>query len=192
MALVDAPTSELHTTAFVAEAEAVCAELQSLPAGSHVGIEVVAGEELLAQGMGGLYNVGKAASHPPALVVLSHAPPGASRSVVWAGKGIVYDTGGLSIKAKEGMPGMKSDMGGAAAVLAAFDAAVRAGPSEDVALHGAPPPPPPANPSPPPTPTRAAGPCVCCMCREADTHVAVGLSVAVPGRELHLVQRDSA
>ena len=48
----------------------------------------------------GLYNVGKAAEYPPALVVLSHTPSGASQSVAWVGKGIVYDTGGLSIKGK--------------------------------------------------------------------------------------------
>jgi probable aminopeptidase NPEPL1 len=43
------------------------------------------------------------------------------------GKGIVYDTGGLSIKTKTGMPGMKRDMGGAAAILAAFEVAARLG-----------------------------------------------------------------
>jgi probable aminopeptidase NPEPL1 len=61
------------------------------------------------------------------LVVLSYAPPGAARTLAWVGKGIVYDTGGLSLKTKEGMPGMKGDMGGAAAVLGAFAAAVRLG-----------------------------------------------------------------
>ena len=48
----------------------------------------------------GLYGVGKAADHPPALVVLSHKPEGATRTIAWVGKGIVYDTGGLSIKSK--------------------------------------------------------------------------------------------
>jgi probable aminopeptidase NPEPL1 len=121
-ALVDAPTSELHTTAFVAEAQAVYAALRGptdplLGArGQHVVIHVIAGEELRKQGLGGLYGVGKAAAHPPALVVLSYTPPGATTNVAWVGKGIVYDTGGLSIKGKEGMPGMKTDMGGAAAV----------------------------------------------------------------------------
>lgn len=43
------------------------------------------------------------------------------------GKGVVYDTGGLSMKTKATMPGMKRDMGGAAAVLQAFDVAVRTG-----------------------------------------------------------------
>ena len=48
----------------------------------------------------GLYGVGKAAENPPALVVLSHTPASATRTIAWVGKGIVYDTGGLCIKAK--------------------------------------------------------------------------------------------
>lgn len=48
----------------------------------------------------GIYNVGKAATSPPALVYLSHKPEGATKTVAWVGKGIVYDTGGLSIKGK--------------------------------------------------------------------------------------------
>ena len=48
----------------------------------------------------GIYGVGKAAEHPPALAVLSHTPVGATQTIAWVGKGIVYDTGGLSIKGK--------------------------------------------------------------------------------------------
>ena len=48
----------------------------------------------------GIYGVGKAAVHQPALAVLSHTPSGATETICWAGKGIVYDTGGLSIKTK--------------------------------------------------------------------------------------------
>lgn len=48
----------------------------------------------------GIYGVGKAAEHPPALAVLSHKPDGATQTIAWVGKGIVYDTGGLSIKGK--------------------------------------------------------------------------------------------
>ena len=50
----------------------------------------------------GIYGVGKAAEHKPALVVLSHTPSGAEETISWVGKGIVYDTGGLSIKGKVG------------------------------------------------------------------------------------------
>jgi len=119
-ALVDMPTSVLNTDAFVAEARTLADELGA-------GIDVIRGEDLANSGYGGLWGVGKAAVYPPALVVLRHEPDGASRTLAWVGKGIVYDTGGLSIKGKSNMPGMKRDMGGAAAVIGAFGAAVRAG-----------------------------------------------------------------
>jgi probable aminopeptidase NPEPL1 len=66
----------------------------------------------------------------PALVILSHVPKGSEdrQSVCLVGKGIVYDTGGLSIKTPGNtMAGMKDDMGGSASVLGAFEAAVRSG-----------------------------------------------------------------
>ncbi len=113
--LVDMPTSTLHTDAFIEEARAVA---------DAVGAEMqmIRGEELDQRGFGGLWGVGKAALHPPALVILSCGPEDAEQTIAWVGKGIVYDTGGLSIKSKTGMPGMKGDMGGAAAVLSAFQA----------------------------------------------------------------------
>ena len=118
--LFDMPTNQLHTDAFVDEAQAVADR-------TGAGIEIIRGEALREEGFGGLYGVGQAAARPPALVVLRHRPEGAERHVAWVGKGIVYDTGGLSIKGKTGMPGMKGDMGGAAAVLGAFAAAATQG-----------------------------------------------------------------
>jgi len=118
--IVDTPCNEMNTSAFVEEARAVGAELGSV-------VTVIEGEELNKRGFGGIYGVGKAAAHPPALVVLSHTPAGSTRTVSWVGKGIVYDTGGLSIKGKTAMPGMKRDCGGAAAILAAFKLAVENG-----------------------------------------------------------------
>ena len=114
--LVDTPASELHTDSFVAEARAVAKA-------TGADIKIIRGAELRDGGFGGLWGVGKAATHPPALAVLSAGPIDAPSSIAWVGKGIVYDTGGLSIKSKTGMPGMKADMGGAAAVLAAFSVA---------------------------------------------------------------------
>jgi probable aminopeptidase NPEPL1 len=118
--LVDTPTADLHTDAFALRAREVA---------SAVGADfrIIQGEDLRAQGFGGIWAVGKAAVHKPALVVLDWHPAGAKRTVAWVGKGIVYDTGGLSIKTKTGMPGMKGDMGGAAAVLGAFQTAARLG-----------------------------------------------------------------
>ncbi|MEL6346750.1 MAG: leucyl aminopeptidase family protein [Myxococcota bacterium] len=116
--LVDTPTDTLNTDAFVGEARAVAEDVGAQ-------ISVIQGEALDEQGFGGLWGVGKAATHLPAMVVLRWEPEGATRHVAWIGKGIVYDTGGLSIKSKTGMPGMKGDMGGAAAVLGAFQAAAK-------------------------------------------------------------------
>lgn len=61
---------------------------------------IIRGKDLEEKGFGGIYGVGKAASVPPALAVLSYTPPGATTTIAWVGKGIVYDTGGLSIKGK--------------------------------------------------------------------------------------------
>ena len=116
---VDMPPDVLNTDRFVQEARSVAAEL------GDVSVHVVQGEALREQGLGGLYGVGRAAERPPALVVLDYAPDGADQHVSLVGKGITYDTGGLSIKTKTGMPGMKTDMGGAAAVLSGFQALVR-------------------------------------------------------------------
>ena len=118
--LVDRPTAELHTDAYLDE-------VRTLAEQAGVQLTVLRGEELEQQGYGGLWNIGKTAVHPPILAILSHTPEGASETNCWVGKGIVYDTGGLSLKGKDGMPGMKADMGGAAAVTGAFFAAVRAG-----------------------------------------------------------------
>ena len=119
--LVDAPPNELHTDSYVAEC---------LRVAEQVGAEttVIQGETLRDQGFGGLWGVGKASEHLPALVVLSHNAKGAGgKSVCLVGKGIVYDTGGLSIKTKDGMPGMKKDMGGSGGILGAFLALAKAG-----------------------------------------------------------------
>ena len=113
--LVDLPPNELNTDVFVDLAREAAARVGA-------DITVIAGEQLAAAGLGGLWGVGKAAVHPPALVVLDHTR-GTGKRVTLVGKGIVYDTGGLSLKGKTDMPGMKTDMGGAAAVLSAFVAA---------------------------------------------------------------------
>eukprot|EP00322_Chrysochromulina_rotalis_P001467 CAMPEP_0115851750 /NCGR_PEP_ID=MMETSP0287-20121206/12641_1 /TAXON_ID=412157 /ORGANISM="Chrysochromulina rotalis, Strain UIO044" /LENGTH=519 /DNA_ID=CAMNT_0003305789 /DNA_START=33 /DNA_END=1592 /DNA_ORIENTATION=+ len=131
--LVDLPPDKLTTTAFVGEAKAAMERLTSQ--GRKVECEVISGEALRDGGYGGLWGVGKGAEEPPALVVLSHAPPDAKETVCLVGKSIVYDTGGLSLKTKDGMPGMKSDCGGGAATLAAFEAAVEIGLPEGMALH---------------------------------------------------------
>ncbi|XP_025253919.1 probable aminopeptidase NPEPL1 [Theropithecus gelada] len=118
--IVDTPCNEMNTDTFLEEINKVGKELGIIPT-------IIRDEELKTRGFGGIYGVGKAALHPPALAVLSHTPDGATQTIAWVGKGIVYDTGGLSIKGKTTMPGMKRDCGGAAAVLGAFRAAIKQG-----------------------------------------------------------------
>jgi leucyl aminopeptidase len=80
-------------------------------------------EQLRAEGFGAILAVGGGSATPPRLVELSWNPDGPRHHVVLVGKGITFDTGGLSIKTREGMKLMKKDMGGAAAVIAATLAA---------------------------------------------------------------------
>jgi len=129
--MTDTPPSELSTDAFVAEARAIAAE-------HGLEIKVMHLDELRERGMGGIASVGQAAAanRGPALVHLRYAGKGKGEPVAWVGKGIVYDTGGLSLKGKADMPGMKVDMGGAAAVLQALvvAATLGAGPRIDAVL----------------------------------------------------------
>ena len=74
--------------------------------------------ELEADGFGGILGVGKGSSRGPRLVRLEWAPAGASVHLALIGKGITFDSGGLSLKPMASMVGMKTDMAGAAAVLA--------------------------------------------------------------------------
>jgi leucyl aminopeptidase len=74
---------------------------------------------LRAEGFGGILAVGGGSSRGPRLVELAWRPRGAQRHVVLVGKGITFDTGGISIKPRDGMKLMRKDMGGAAAVVAA-------------------------------------------------------------------------
>eukprot|EP00057_Strongylocentrotus_purpuratus_P016430 XP_011670904.1 PREDICTED: probable aminopeptidase NPEPL1 [Strongylocentrotus purpuratus] len=123
--IVDMPCNEMNTMDFVKEIQRIGQSLGITPL-------IIQGEELKQKGFGGIYGVGKAAANPPAFAVLSHTPPNASQTIAWVGKGIVYDTGGLSIKGKTAMPGMKRDCGGAAAILGAFYAAVKEGFQENL------------------------------------------------------------
>ncbi|WP_238342987.1 leucyl aminopeptidase family protein [Nocardioides cynanchi] len=86
--------------------------------------------KLAKQGFGGIVGVGQASATPPRLIRLDYAPTKAGRRtprVVLVGKGITFDTGGLSIKPGEGMTTMKRDMTGGAVVLAVMAALGRLG-----------------------------------------------------------------
>ncbi len=86
-----------------------------------VSVKVMHKDELEKLGMGGILRVGAGSHEPPCLVHLTYTPKGKSRkTVVVIGKGITFDSGGLSIKPATGMEYMKDDMAGAASVLGLF------------------------------------------------------------------------
>jgi leucyl aminopeptidase len=114
--LVNTPASDMHPADLAAAAQALCTE---------VGCTVeISDEKALAEGgHGGILGVGQGAANPPRLVRIVYAggAPGAP-AVHLVGKGITFDTGGLSLKPATAMEWMKADMGGAAAVLTSIRA----------------------------------------------------------------------
>jgi leucyl aminopeptidase len=91
-------------------------------------IEVLDEVEIANQGLGGLLGVSLGSDQPPRLVKLTYTPKGkATGTVALVGKGITFDSGGLSLKTADGMETMKTDMSGAAAVIGAMSVLRRAG-----------------------------------------------------------------
>jgi leucyl aminopeptidase len=91
--------------------------------GRGVRITVWEGDKLVEERMGGVVGVGQGSARPPKFMKIVYTPSGTPRgSVALVGKGVVFDTGGISIKPADGMEAMKTDMSGAAAVLAAMSA----------------------------------------------------------------------
>jgi leucyl aminopeptidase len=82
--------------------------------------KVFVGEQLVRERMGGVIGVGEGSDRPPRFVRLAYEPAGAKGTLALVGKGVVFDSGGLSIKTASGMETMKTDMSGGAAVIAAM------------------------------------------------------------------------
>jgi leucyl aminopeptidase len=100
---------------------------------SSVSVKMLDVKALEKEKMGLLLAVGQGALSPPALIVIEYVGDLQSKdSVAIVGKGITYDTGGLSIKTAQGMETMKTDMAGAAAVLAAVKAAAALGVKQNI------------------------------------------------------------
>ena len=95
--------------------------------GPKVSVRVRDEKQLLELGCGGILGVGMGSSAPPRLVELSYAPRKPVAHLALVGKGITFDSGGLTIKPPSGMNEMKSDMAGAAAVVQATLAIARLG-----------------------------------------------------------------
>ncbi len=136
--------TEMETARVVAEAVMLARDLVNTPArdkgpadladrmAAVAAVHGVAAEiwdegRLAAEQMGGLLGVGAGSHRPPRLLHLSYRPEGARGSLAFVGKGIVFDSGGLSLKPAKSMETMKTDMSGAAAVAAAVVAVARLG-----------------------------------------------------------------
>ncbi len=115
---VNTPPSHLYPEEFAARARMLASK-------AGLSVEILDDKELEAKGFGGIVGVGKGSSRLPRLVRLTHDAKKGSKKVALVGKGITFDTGGISIKPAANMDQMTSDMGGAAAVIAATILAAR-------------------------------------------------------------------
>jgi leucyl aminopeptidase len=114
--LVNTPPQAKRPPALAERAAATVADLP-------ITVRILDEAALEEGGYGGILGVGQGSSQPPRLVELTYAPDGASRHVALVGKGITFDTGGISLKPSDAMETMKMDMAGAATVLAVVKAA---------------------------------------------------------------------
>ncbi len=106
---------------------ALAAEAERVAGAAGVAVEVLDEVALKSGGYGGLTGVGQGSTRPPRLVRLGYTHPEARKTVAFVGKGITFDSGGLSLKPPKSMETMKCDMSGAAAVLAATAAVAELG-----------------------------------------------------------------
>ncbi|MFJ4105839.1 leucyl aminopeptidase [Oerskovia enterophila] len=118
--LVNTAPNDLFPAAFADIAKAAAK-------GTGVKVTVLDEKALAAGGYGGILAVGQGSSRGPRLVKVSYSPSRPHAKVALVGKGITFDSGGISIKPAKGMEAMKSDMAGAAAVLHTVLAASRLG-----------------------------------------------------------------
>lgn len=123
-AFANEPSNVLTPGIFAERAAAISKE-------AGVGVEILDQKAIEKLGMGLLLGVARGSAEPPRVIVMRHDPPGAPKTPVLGlvGKGITFDTGGISIKPADGMERMKDDMAGGAAVICAMRA---------IALLGAP------------------------------------------------------
>jgi leucyl aminopeptidase len=100
--------------------DAIAKLTRALARANGLTIKVLAGEQLERERLGGVLGVGKGSQRPPRFVRLAYEPKGARATLAFVGKGVVFDSGGLSLKTAGGMETMKTDMSGGAAVIAAM------------------------------------------------------------------------
>ncbi len=144
VAAEDGGAAAVDAARTVAEAVALARDLTNTPSAAKTpawlageAVRVAAGtgltarirepDELAAEGFGGILAVGSGSTRPPRLIELRYQPPAWTTHVVLVGKGITFDSGGLSLKPNESMKNMKTDMAGGAAIIAAMSALAKLG-----------------------------------------------------------------
>ena len=113
--LANAPSTHMTATRMAKVA-------QSFANASRLKVEVFDQKKLLEMGCGGLLGVNAGSKEPARMIRLRYQPKGATGHLALVGKGIMYDSGGISLKTTHAMLAMKMDMSGAAAVLSAMTA----------------------------------------------------------------------
>jgi leucyl aminopeptidase len=118
--LVNTPPGDLRPSAFT---DRVRAAAQA----AGIEVSVIDADQLRSEASGGILAVGQGSADPPRLIRMSYRPQGASAHLALVGKGITFDSGGLSLKPPKSMETMKCDMSGAAAVASALIAVAAEG-----------------------------------------------------------------
>ncbi|MCB5167131.1 leucyl aminopeptidase [Streptomyces bambusae] len=118
--LINTPPNDLTPEAFAAVASATAKELG-------VKVQILDEKALTKGGYGGIMGVGKGSENPPRLVKIAYTHPKAEKHLAFVGKGITYDSGGISLKPAGHNETMKCDMSGAAAVFSAVVAVAKLG-----------------------------------------------------------------
>ncbi|GHV03661.1 cytosol aminopeptidase [Campylobacterota bacterium] len=103
----------------------LASEAQKIASDKRIECNIYDEKYLSAHKMGAFLAVSRASAHPPRLIHLRYTPKKAVKTVVLVGKGLTYDSGGLSLKPSDYMTTMKADMSGAAAVIATISAAAK-------------------------------------------------------------------
>lgn len=111
--LVNAPGGTLRPADFAAQ-------LDTAGRAAGLTVKVLEPAAITRRKLGGLLAVAQGSANPPRFVELHWKPPGAKARVALVGKGVTFDSGGLSLKSTDGMKGMNGDMGGAAAMAGAM------------------------------------------------------------------------
>ena len=124
---VNTPPGDLRPPVFADAVEALVTETADGRGAPKLTVTVLDEERLAELGCGGILGVGAGSDAPPRLVEIAYTPKKPVAHLALVGKGITFDSGGLSIKPAANMHEMKSDMGGAAAVVQATIAIARLG-----------------------------------------------------------------